>query len=794
MTSVSTDRRFGVGGSLAQKAPCKVAATTNLTLSGEQTIDGQACVTGDRVLPTGQTDGIENGIWIVDTSDWQRAPDWDGARDVVEGTFVYATEGVNKGHWSVTTSNPITPGTTSVAFAFNPQLSPSSEVDTVGSISALKATTPVDGAITYVKSHTALGDGGEGHFRAITGAAAATYTDDNGLTILPTGGDGSAAWLREHNGIVSPEMYGAKGDNSTEDTVALTSMFNSGYSISMRIMAVYITDYIVVDTIDNITIYGNGATLKRLSTSTGADFIRGAVVAFGACNHIRVVGLVVDGNRGNLIVDNPSNVSMNYCLSFYGTNTIGSDTLLDTGGETKGSKNILVEHCEFYRSGSTGVGVDKFGDGVYAFGVDGLTVKDNYFEDHGRWPIAFSDCFNVRIHGNDIINATSGTYATALGSIDIENESADQTNGSYSRNIWIYNNNMVGRVSMLVQALASVANNTGANHYLRNVYIKDNVLENSQYATYGITGINILNTAYTTTYPDLSGVWVQNNKITGESSTRLDTGINISGSVTSVTMTDFFIEDNKVFGFTDGIDISSSASPTLTNVNVCKNHISSEFDSSSGKGIIVQALEMNMVNVDDNTVRDYGSFGIQMTKDGGGAASISSVSRNKVFDGLATFTGTGIRASGDYLITQDNYVTQSGGLDFDFEADDIISNATIDTKIVMTELTSLSGATATFSNVFPIGTLPLGVSTRVTTLITGATSFDIGDGTDVDRWGAAIAVAAGTTTDAKDFTVKSLTWGGASAQSVVLTANGGNFTAGAIRIVGYYLNLVPPTA
>jgi len=117
MTSNSTDRRHGVNGSLAIKAPCKSATTANITLSGEQTLDGVALVSGDRALVKNQTAGSENGIYAVNTSDWQREPDWDGVRDAVEGTSVYVTDGdATTGHWRVTTANPITPGTTSVAF------------------------------------------------------------------------------------------------------------------------------------------------------------------------------------------------------------------------------------------------------------------------------------------------------------------------------------------------------------------------------------------------------------------------------------------------------------------------------------------------------------------------------------------------------------------------------------------------------------------------------------------------------------------------------------------------------
>jgi hypothetical protein len=113
-----------------------------------------------------------------------------------------------------------------------------------------------------------------------------------------------------------------------------------------------------------------------------------------------------------------------------------------------------------------------------------------------------------------------------------------------------------------------------------------------------------------------------------------------------------------------------------------------------------------------------------------------------------------------------------------------------------TELTGMSGATATAASFIPAGALVLAISTRVTTTITGATSWDIGDGTDVDRWGAAIALttAPPTTTDPTDYLDNTVTWQGSTAGDVVLTANGSNFTAGAVRIVVTYMSLTAPTA
>lgn len=118
MTSTTEDRRFGVNSGQAIKVPCKAATTAPITLDGEQTIDGIACTSGDRVLVKDQADASENGIYVVDTGAWSRAPDFDGADDVVQGTMVRIVSGTQSGDtlWGVTTSGTITPGTTELAF------------------------------------------------------------------------------------------------------------------------------------------------------------------------------------------------------------------------------------------------------------------------------------------------------------------------------------------------------------------------------------------------------------------------------------------------------------------------------------------------------------------------------------------------------------------------------------------------------------------------------------------------------------------------------------------------------
>src|SRR3954468_2262435 len=108
----------------AIKAPCRVATTGNITLSGLQTVDGVAVAAGDRVLVRSQGTAAQNGIYEAATGSWPRAADFDDSDDVVGGTMVAVTSGQanGKGLFQVAGSGPLVPGTN--AILFNPRPSP----------------------------------------------------------------------------------------------------------------------------------------------------------------------------------------------------------------------------------------------------------------------------------------------------------------------------------------------------------------------------------------------------------------------------------------------------------------------------------------------------------------------------------------------------------------------------------------------------------------------------------------------------------------------------------------------
>ena len=100
------------------KAPVKAATTANITLSGEQNIDGVALVAGNRILVKDQTDATQNGIYVVAAGAWSRAADANANAEVKDGLSVFVEQGtVNSDDTFVLiTNNTITLGTSELTF------------------------------------------------------------------------------------------------------------------------------------------------------------------------------------------------------------------------------------------------------------------------------------------------------------------------------------------------------------------------------------------------------------------------------------------------------------------------------------------------------------------------------------------------------------------------------------------------------------------------------------------------------------------------------------------------------
>lgn len=144
MTATKNFRVDSFVSGLAIKAPVAVATTIAVSLAGEQTVNGVGLIVGDRCLVKDQADPIENGIYNVETSAWQRAGDMDGNRDIVGGTVVpayRASDGLFV-YWIIAgTPDGLDPGVDALTFSvfFDPSVVGASLPVSLGVSSTLRS-------------------------------------------------------------------------------------------------------------------------------------------------------------------------------------------------------------------------------------------------------------------------------------------------------------------------------------------------------------------------------------------------------------------------------------------------------------------------------------------------------------------------------------------------------------------------------------------------------------------------------------------------------------------------------
>lgn len=129
--TIATGAVTDTKGSLANKPTMGVVASSNLTLSGEQTIDG-ILTSGTLVLAMAQSSGSQNGPWLSSAGAWTR-PTWYPSGGTTQA-FQFISTMIRLGtvyagsFWRMTTAGAITIDTTSTAWAVVPRTMNSSTV------------------------------------------------------------------------------------------------------------------------------------------------------------------------------------------------------------------------------------------------------------------------------------------------------------------------------------------------------------------------------------------------------------------------------------------------------------------------------------------------------------------------------------------------------------------------------------------------------------------------------------------------------------------------------------------
>jgi hypothetical protein len=230
----TADARYaaiGAGVVTQAKEAVRVSSTVNLTLSGEQTIDGLAVVAGDRVLARHQTSAAQNGVYVCAVGAWTRATDMDTPSEVLGAITVVSRGGTHSGKIFAVSgwSSAFVVGTNVMTWA---EILPSADLAAIGRLtSAANKLLYSTGATTW-----ALAD--------LTAFARTLLDDADATAMRSTLGLGTAATTAatayEPAGAVAAEAALARNaDNLTSGTVALARL---PASITTKIVTLLVTD------------------------------------------------------------------------------------------------------------------------------------------------------------------------------------------------------------------------------------------------------------------------------------------------------------------------------------------------------------------------------------------------------------------------------------------------------------------------------------------------------------------------------------------------------------------------
>lgn len=240
---------------LDAKESVRAATTANITLTNTQTVDGVALAVGNRVLVKNQTNGAENGIYIVQSTGWTRATDADDSIKLSSGTFVFVEQGTANADsgWVLSTEDPITVGTTSLTWV---------QFSGAGQITAGNGLT---------KTGNTLDVG--------AGAGIAVAADSISLT-----GQALALHNLATNGLIARTASGTVAARTTTGTANRITVTN-GDGVSGNPTIDIASNYVGQNTITTLgtvtTGTWNGTTIAVANGGTGLTSVAARAVVFG---------------------------------------------------------------------------------------------------------------------------------------------------------------------------------------------------------------------------------------------------------------------------------------------------------------------------------------------------------------------------------------------------------------------------------------------------------------------------------------------------------------------------------
>lgn len=228
------------------KGVVKATTTANITLSGVQTIDGVSCAAGDKVLVKNQTNGIENGPYVVAAGAWVRDTTLAASALASGSQFIIDQGAVNADSIILCTTNAGSDTTGTHALTFN-KLPTSISVDNVTIEFGAGLLQLKDSGITGSKINPSVFGTGltfSGGVASVTGytpVASATVTRKVPLTGSIGGGSAVSFTHNLNTKDVQVEIFNATTDEKVYAKVVTTSVnavsvTANGANISVRVI------------------------------------------------------------------------------------------------------------------------------------------------------------------------------------------------------------------------------------------------------------------------------------------------------------------------------------------------------------------------------------------------------------------------------------------------------------------------------------------------------------------------------------------------------------------------------
>lgn len=288
-----------VAAGLSWKQAVKVATTSDISLSGLQTVDGYTTVAGDRVLVKAQTAESQNGIYIAAAGAWVRATDMDQTSPLneINGAATFVENGTTYADTGWTQINTVTViGTDPIEWV---QYSGS------GTYTAGSGLT-LTGTVFSISTPVAVSVGGTG----------ITATPTNGQLLIGNGAGYTLATLTGGTGIGITEGSGAI-------TVANTGVVSvAGTANEIEVSAA--TGAVTIGLPDNVTV-GSSLTVSGLTPNSSLYVGAGGLISSTAA---LADGQILVGSTGSA----PVAATLTAGTGIGITNTAGAITISSTGG------------------------------------------------------------------------------------------------------------------------------------------------------------------------------------------------------------------------------------------------------------------------------------------------------------------------------------------------------------------------------------------------------------------------------------------------------------------------------